>query len=167
MDPLYLRRSSSKTLPLVSHSFPSGLCQCLVSAGGPGLLGALHPTPHPLHEAKDKQGSARSSRPPQGRATCRELPEPLCWGPGGGSGPGHLPPLTLLVDFVNVLLWEPILLRDLEENSKGFTVCCQNQICTSLLYHDFLFPDYKVIYIYTVANTMKKITIIPNAASQR
>lgn len=50
---------------------------------------------------------------------------------------GHLPPLAFLVDFVNVLLREPILLRDLEENDRRFTICGPNWVYTSLFYHDF------------------------------
>lgn len=55
----------------------------------------------------------------------------------GGGVAGHLPPLAFLVDFVNVLLGKPILLRDLEENSRGFTVCCPKWMHPILLYDDF------------------------------
>lgn len=62
----------------------------------------------------------------------------------------HLPPLTFLVDFVNVLFREAILLRDLEESSRGFVICCPNWILSSLLYSDFYFLVIKVIHIPTM-----------------
>lgn len=64
---------------------------------------------------------------------------------GRESWPGHLPPLAFLVDFVNVLFRKPILLRDLEENSRGFIVCCPKWMYPILLYHDFQFPSYKSV----------------------
>lgn len=87
-------------------------------------------------------------------------------GGGGESWTEHLPPLTFLVDFVNVLFGEAILLRDLEENSRGLLSAAQ----TGSIPAFYTLTFYFLIIKYTSLlwkNTKKKMTIVYNPVSQR
>ena len=140
---LYFPLSPTPFLPNSDH--------CLVSLGV-GLTGSALPNsrpPSPLHKAKYKHHSALSGRAMPvrvdmlGAPLANTLQENGREERGRESCTGHLPALAFLVDFVNVLFRKPILLRDLEENGRGFIGCCPKWMCNILLYHDFHFPNYE------------------------